>query len=374
MSDQWSYSSTGDRGPAGETAICSLNDGLQFRGYRLEQLIAEASFLEVAHLLLHGELPDQDRQADLQACWLEHPALEDNLAEWLETVPMHVPLDDVVQVGLSLLAIGDSRRGDRSPQAIWQSLTRLLGQLPLLIASRCQGATANDRLELRDDLTFAGNIIWLLNQREPTMIEDRAICQLLICAAEHEFSPATYAVRLAAGARADFSAAVLAGYAVLQGAQYGGVARQISAMFDMLSSPEAAEMWAQAMLARQARLPGFGHPLHQRCDPRAEILQPICLELAAERQTQHLEAIAEAVNSVVQDEQQLAPTFAWPAVRLLKHLGWSADLAVPLLAIARMSGWAAHYLEQWQDTRPMRPRAKFLGSTARRYRSPEERG
>lgn len=374
MSELSPRTPTWDRSSGAETAISSLDAGLQFRGYPLEDLVAEASFLEVAHLLLQGDLPNREELADTQASWLESPELEPDLAAWLETVPLHVPLGDVFRTGLSLLTQDDPRRHENTPIAIWQTSLRLYAQLPLLIAGRVRHVQARPLLALRDELTFAGNLYWLLTEEEPTAIAEQALDALLVCCAEHEFSPSTYAIRLAASVRSDFTSTLPAGVAVARGALHAGLAQQVAGIYDMLSSAPAAEMWAQATLQRQARLPGFWHRVYRDSDPRASVLSPLCHELAEENGNTALEEVAAAIENVVREEQQMQPAIIWPAMRILKHLNLAPELAVPLFCLSRMTGWAAHYLEQTQNTRPIRPRARYIGPPLRRYLSPEERG
>lgn len=374
MSELTPRLTTSDRPPVGETAVSSLDAGLQYCGYPLEDLVAEASFLEVAHLLLHGDLPNREQLADTQANWLEHPQLDSEVAGWLETVPLHVPLADVMRSVLSLLTQHDSRRGETTPIAVWQTMLRLEAQLPLLIAGRVRSLQGRPALSLRDDLTYAGNLYWLLREREPTPSIEQALDVLLICCAEHEFSPATYAVRLAASVRSDFSAAIPGGLAVIRGTLHGGLSQQVAGVYEMLQSPAAAEMWAQATLEKQARLPGFWHRVYRTTDPRSEVLSPVCHELAEESEQSGLEAVATAIEHVVWEEQEIHPAVVWPAMRILRHVGFDAELAVPLFCLSRMTGWAAHYLEQIGNTRPIRPRARYVGSPVRRYLSPEERG
>lgn len=374
MSELTPRLTSSDRPPVGETAISSLDVGLHFCGYPLEDLVADASFLEVAHLLVHGDLPHREQLADTQASWLEQPELESEVAAWLENVPIHVPLADVMRTGLSFLTQDDPRRGETTPIAIWQTLLRLQAQLPLLIAGRIRKLQGLTHLPLRDDLTYAGNLYWLLKEREPTVAAEQSLDGLLICCAEHEFSPATYAVRLAASVRSDFSASIPAGLAVIRGALHGGLSQQVAGVYELLHSPAAAEMWAQASLEKQARLPGFWHRVYRTTDPRSEILAPLCHDLAQETGQSGLEEVATAIENVVWEEQEIHPAVIWPAMRILKHLEFDAELAVPLFCLSRMTGWAAHYLEQTQNTRPVRPRARYIGPPPRRYLSPEERG
>lgn len=374
MSQSLPSQAHGNGHPVPETSIASLDGGLRYRGYSIEELVEQSNFLEAAALLIHGELPTQEQLADMQAVLSEASVLEPDLLAWIERIPLNAPAIDVLRTAVNLIALADAYDDESHPAAVWDLLQRLLAQLPLVIAARNRIAHGLDLLESRDDLSYAGNLLWLLTGREATPTAERACNAFLILSAEHEFAPSTYVARIVASTRSDFHSAIIAGLCAIKGIWHGGPGRQIIDILEAVGRPEAAPAIVHAVLEQYERLPGFWHRVYRTSDPRAELLTPFCHELAEERGQPNLEEIAAAIEGAVWEEQQILPSLDWPAARLLHYLGLDADLFVPLFTISRMVGWAAHYIEQQQSPQTIRPRGTYAGPPVREFEALDERG
>ena len=360
--------------PVPNTSIASLDGGLRYRGYSIEELVEHSNFLEVASLIVHGDLPSHEQLADMQAVLSEAAVLEPDLLAWIERIPLNAPAIDVLRTAVNLIALADAYDDESHPAAVWDLLQRLLAQLPLVIAARNRIAHGLELLESRDDLSYAGNLLWLLTGREPTPTAERACNAFLILSAEHEFAPSTYVARIVASTRSDFHSAIIGGLCAIKGIWHGGPGRQIIDILDAVGRPEAAPAIVHAVLQQYERLPGFWHRVYRTSDPRAELLTPFCHELAGEHIRPSLEEVASAIEAAVWDEQQILPSLDWPAARLLHYLGLDADLFVPLFVISRMVGWAAHYIEQQRSPQPIRPRGTYAGPSGREFENLDERG
>lgn len=360
--------------PFPETSIAAIDGGLRYRGYAIEELVENSNFPEVAFLIIRGELPSREQLADLQAVLSEAAALEPDLQAWIEQIPLNAPTIDVLRTAVSLIALDECHEDDATPEAAWDAVQRLLAQLPVLVAARYRLTHGGDLLPPRDDLSYAGNLLWLLTGHEPSSIAERATDALLILTAEHEFAPSTCAARVVASTRADFHSAVLAGMCAIKGVWHGGPGRQIIDILEAVSQPESAKTIVKAVLEQYERIPGFWHRVYRTSDPRAEILAPICRAVAESSGNEELEKVAVAIEGAVWDEQQILPSLDWPAARLLYYLGLDADLFVPIFVISRMVSWAAHYIEQLQMPQPIRPRGHYAGPPSRPFESLEERG
>ncbi|MBC8117306.1 MAG: citrate synthase [Candidatus Saccharimonas sp.] len=374
MSQSLPSQAHGNGHPVPETSIASLDDGLRYRGYSIEELVEQSNFMESAFLIVHGNLPSHEQLADMQAILSEASVLEPDLLAWLERIPLNAPPVDVLRTAVNLIALADGHDDESHPAAVWDSLQRLLAQLPLVIASRNRIAHGLDLLEARDDLSYAGNLLWLLTGREPSPTAERACNAFLILSAEHEFAPSTYVARVVASTRSDFHSAIIAGLCAIKGVWHGGPGRQIIDILEAVGQPEAAPAIVRAVLQQYERLPGFWHRVYRTSDPRAELLTPFCHQLAEETDRPNLEETAAAIEGAVWEEQQILPSLDWPAARLLHYLGLDADLFVPLFVISRMVGWAAHYIEQQQSPQPIRPRGTYAGPPDREFETLDERG
>lgn len=360
--------------PVQETSIASIEGGLRYRGYAIEELTEQSNFLEVASLVVHGDLPTHEQLADMQAVLSEASVLEADLLAWIERLPLNVPAIDVLRTAVNLIALSEIGDEESQSTASWDALQRLLAQLPLVISARARLTRGLELLESRDDLSYAGNLLWLLIGREPTPVAERACNAFLILSAEHEFAPSTYVARIVASTRSDFHSAIIAALCTIKGVWHGGPGRQVIDILEAVGTPDAAPAIVQAVLRQYERLPGFWHRVYRTSDPRAELLSSYCRDLAEETGHQNLEEVSAAIESAVWDEQQILPSLDWPAARLLHYLGLDADLFVPLFVISRMVGWAAHFMEQHHSPQPIRPRGNYAGQLSREFESLDERG
>jgi citrate synthase len=360
-------------GLATETSIAAIEGGLRYRGYAIEELVEQSNFAEVAFLVVRGDLPSSEQLADLQAVLTEAAAPEPDILAWIERIPLNAPAIDVLRTAVTLIALSDAHDDESSPAAVWESIQQLLAQLPVLIAARYRLGRGQRIVEARDDLSYAANLLWLLTGCEPTPTAERACDALLILTAEHDFAPSTYAARIVASTRSDFYSAVIAGMCAIKGVWHGGPGRQIIDILDAVGRPESAKTIVQAVLQQYERIPGFWHRVYRTSDPRAEILAPLCRQLAEENGRDNVEAVAAAVESAVWDEQNILPSLDWPAARLLHYLDLDADLFVPIFVISRMVSWAAHYIEQQLSPQPIRPRGTYCGPANRPFEGLDER-
>ena len=169
MSHHLSASSNGS--PQLSTAIAAIDGGLRYRGYAIEELVQHSNFAEVAFLVIQGELPTHEQLADLQAILTEAAVLESDLVAWIERIPLNASAIDVMRTAISLIALADCHDDESGSAAAWDTIQRLLAQLPVLVAARYRLARGLKVLESRDDLSYAGNLLWLLTGVEPTSID-----------------------------------------------------------------------------------------------------------------------------------------------------------------------------------------------------------
>ncbi len=358
----------------GETGISSIDEGLFYRGYSIFELVEQSSFLETAFLIVKGDLPSQEQLADMQAVLSMSAVVESDIESWIERLPLNVPAIDVLRTGISLLGLSDAYEEELSANDVWETLQHLLAQLPLLIAARHRLARGWEPVEHREDLSYAGNLIWGLTNMEPTPLAEQALETFLILSAEHELTPSTYVARVVASTRSDFLSAVIAGICAVKGVWHGGPGRQAIDILEAVEAPEAAPQIVRAVLKQYERMPGFWHRVYRTSDPRSEILRPLCRKIAVEVGKLPMEEVASAIEAAVWDEQQILPSFDWPAARILHYLGMDADLFVPLFVVGRTVGWAAHFIEQQQTPQPIRPRASYVGHAERAFVPLSERG
>src|SRR5579872_2736593 len=359
---------------AGETAISTIEGGLSYRGYSIGDLAERATFPEVAYLLLHGELPNEEQLADFKAILDESAEVDRSIIDLLRNVPLHVASMDVLRTGISALAHFDPQLDENTGAANIAKTIRLLAQIPVLIAARYRLRKGLELLEPDGELSFAGNILYLITGEVPSALAERAMDVSLILYAEHEFNASTFTARVVTSTLSDLYSAIVAAVGALKGPLHGGANERVLEVLEEVASPENAEAWVRQALAQKRRIMGFGHRVYKHGDPRAVLLREFCVELARARGDTSLEQIADTIERVVREEKGLPPNLDWPSARLYKYLGLEVDLYTPLFVASRVVGWAAHVIEQSENNRLIRPRSKYVGPAWRDYVRLEERG
>ena len=352
---------------AGETAISSIEGELRYRGYSVSELAGSATFLEVAYLLLHGELPTSETLADFQSVLSEAAELPDPVRTLLEEIPVHVDSMDVLRTGVSALAQFDPQCDEEGRDADLNKATRLLAQIPLIVAARYRMMQGYPPVESKPELGFAANLLWMLTGKEPSLLHERAMDVSLILYAEHEFNASTFAARVVTSTGSDMYSAITAAIGALKGPLHGGANERVLEVLKEVQKMGDAEAWVREALAKKRRIMGFGHRVYKNGDPRAVILRGYCRELAEESGDMEMEEIADTIERIVRTEKGLPPNLDWPSARLYHAMGLEPEVFTPLFVVSRVVGWAAHVLEQSESNRLIRPRSRYNGPAKRKF-------
>lgn len=350
---------------AGETAISTVDGGLRYRGYAVTDLAEQCSFDEVAHLLLHGELPTQGQLAAFHQRVAAARQLPDALLALLKAMPPTIHSMDACRSVVSVLAHFDPEAQDNAHAANVRKAERLLGQIPLAIAAFHRFGKGQTPVASRADLSHAGNFLWVLRGTEPKPEEVRALDVSLILYAEHEFNASTFACRVICSTLADLHASIVGGIGALKGPLHGGANEKIMDLLHAAGGPQTAEQWIREALARKEKVMGFGHRVYKTGDIRAKILREFARKAAAATGQMQWEETADIIEAVMAKEKNLLPNLDWPAGRLYHCLGLEVPLYTPIFVMSRVAGWAAHVIEQLDNNRLIRPRARYTGHPLR---------
>ena len=292
---------------AGETAISTIDGGLLYRGYPVEELCDHTTFDEVAYLILHGELPTSDALAAFNERLREAAVLPDALVATLQSIPESAPFMDVMRTGASLLAHWDPDVGDDSHEANLRKAEHLLAQLPLVMAVRFRSKHGNPIIPPDPELSFAGNVLYMLTGERPSAAHIKAMDVSLILYAEHEFNASAFTSRVVCSTLSDIHSSITAAIGALKGPLHGGANERVMEVLKEVGSPENAEPWVREALANKVKIMGFGHRVYKTGDPRAKYLKSFCAQLAGDTGNEGMEAIADTIESVVTGEKGLPP-------------------------------------------------------------------
>ncbi len=351
-----------------QSAISSIDPDegvLRYRGYDIAELAEQASYEEVAHLLLHGELPD-DAELGAFRETLSQRALPPEVEAIVDAAATAAPMD-VLRTAVSALGPSDPDRDDNGREAGLRKATRLIAQLPTIVARHHRRRQELEPVAPDPELGYAENFLAMLHGESPGEQSTRAFDVAMILHAEHELNASTFAARVVAGTGADLHAALVGGIAALSGPLHGGANAAAMELFERFGSAERTPAEVRAMLERKEKLFGFGHPLYRAYDPRATILKRISRDFSEEAGDPDWYAITEAAERTVFEDKGLYPNVDLYSASVYTYLGVPTDLFTPLFAASRIVGQAAHVLEQQADNKIIRPSSEYVGPERRSF-------
>ncbi len=367
-------SSNGLRGVVAVTSAISaiLGDSLTYRGIAIEELARYSSFEETAYLLLRGDLPNPSALNHAVGDLHSQRAVPENVLAHLSTTPHTAPMA-LLRSALCLLAEEASGAAPTAGDPVPATALRLLARMPVLVAAihRCR---ENEPLVLPDPgLGEAENFLWMLTGRRPTPEAAHALDVALIVHADHELNASTFAARVTASTLADLHSAVIAALCALNGPLHGGADEEVMQLLTRIGDVTAVQSYVDNALQSGYRIPGFGHSVYQNGDPRAGTLQSLLQSVAEKSGDSLLYELTCRLAHEVTARTGLLPNMDFYSAPLYAYIGIPPYLYAPVFAMARVSGWIAHILEQYRDNRLIRPRAEYVGVPRRPYVQLHER-
>jgi 2-methylcitrate synthase len=358
---------------AGETALCHVDEGeggLRYCGYAVSDLADKATFEEVAYLLLHGNLPNHKELKDFATQVAAQSSLPGTVDTFLGMVPPTAHPMDILRTCVSLLGMTDADAEENSHEANLRKSIRLLGQIPLIVATVHRRAQGKPLVQSRPDLTFAESLLNMLTGRtgdDTAKAMARVLDRSLTLYAEHEFNASTFSARVTASTMTDLHSAITSAIGTLKGPLHGGANEAVAEMFLDIKTPERAETWVREALANKRRIMGFGHRVLKKGDARSVIIQQQAEALSRICDDHRWFEIANIVDRVMQQAKGLYPNLDFYTAVAYLLMGIPRELYTPVFVCSRITGWCAHVIEQHDHNRLIRPRALYTGPTTREY-------
>ena len=351
---------------AGKTALSTVGksgSGLTYRGYDVKDLAANCEFEEVAYLILKGELPTQAELDAYKTKLKGMRGLPQALKEVLERIPASAHPMDVMRTGCSMLGNLETEESFDEQQ---EATDRMLAVFPGMINYWYNFSHNDKRIDENTDAdSIAEQFLWTLHGEKPSKLHIQVMQASLILYAEHEFNASTFTARVCASTLSDMHSCITGAIGSLRGPLHGGANEAAMELIEGMKDPEHAEESIMGMLARKDKIMGFGHAIYSESDPRNAVIKEWSERLAQKNGDTNLYDISVRCEAVMWREKKLFCNADFFHASAYNYMGIPTKLFTPIFVCSRLTGWAAHVMEQRADNRIIRPSAEYTGEEPR---------
>ena len=371
-----STTATDSRGLAGQTIgdtqICSVNQTqLIYRGYEIADLAANATFEEVAHLLIVGHKPTAEELSAFKASLVGMRSIPDSVRDAIIRIAKEAPKAhpmSVLRTAIDMLGHLDPDCEDNSAEAELRKSMRLLASIPTCIGVHQRALEGAEPVDPDPNLDHAANLLWCMTGEKPGKIAARVMDVSLVLYAEHDFNASTFTCRVIASTNSDLHSAICGGVGALKGNLHGGANEAAMEMLaDIMKDTEGGSMtteeWMQRAFTEKRKLMGFGHRVYKNGDHRAGILRDWGLRYVAEENADAGKwfELGDEVQGIMLRDKNIHPNVDFPCGMTYFAMGIPVPQYTPIFVASRITGWCAHVMEQHANNRIIRPLAEYTG-------------
>jgi len=364
---------------AGDTTISKVDIGtnsLWYRGYDINELCAHTSFLEVAYLLLHKDLPNSQQLDEFKAFERTNRSIPNEMYTVFQNMPKNAHPMDVLKIGVSMLGSFDEKNslGSNSHEQNLRKAMLLLSKIPTVVASSYRISQGQNPVEPNSNLSFSENFLSMIIGKEISdPLSIKTLDNSLILYAEHGYNASTFSARVTAATLSDLYNAVSSAIGTLKGPLHGGANEQVMYMLKEIGTPDKAKQYTLDKIRLKEKIMGFGHRLYRTGDSRTAVIKNLGQQLAKQKGVSIWHEISDIMEETMIAEKQIYPNLDFPAATAYYLLDIPIELYTPIFAASRITGWASHILEQHDNNRLIRPGCEYIGPTSRKVKPISQR-
>ncbi len=353
--------------------VVAETNSLTYRGYPVEDLAEQCSFEQVAYLLWHGELPDDQQLALFMQRERAARRLNRSMLSLLAKLPDTCHPMDVVRTLISYLGAEDPDEDDSSPRSNYAKSLRMFAVLPTIVAADMRRRRGLSPIAPHSHMSYAQNFLHMCFGDVPESAVVDAFEQSLVLYAEHSFNASTFAARVVTSTRSDIYSAVAAAIGALKGTLHGGANEAV--MRDMLEigSADQASEWLRRKLARKEKVMGFGHRVYRNGDSRVPTMKRALERVAGVRDGQRWLDIYQILERDMLAVTGIMPNLDFPTGPAYHLMGFDIGSFTPIFVMSRITGWTAHIIEQTASNALIRPLSEYVGPAQRTLKFARQR-
>jgi len=350
---------------AANSGICYIdgeNGILAYRGIDIHELAQNSNFEETCYLLWFGRLPNRVELQEFTSRLASERKLDPQILEMMQRFPRSAGPMEVLRTAVSALSFYDPDEKAVDHDSNVRKAFQLTSQIAMIVANYDRIRKGKNLINADRSLSHAANLLLMLNGEKPSMTAEKALDIALILHADHELNASTFAARVTAATLSDMHSAITSAIGALKGPLHGGANEAVMRMlFGIDKAGSDPVEHVRGMLAQKKKVPGFGHRVYTTEDPRATHLRRMSQDLGRSGGNGKWFDMSQRIEKFINSEKQLNANVDFYSASTYTTLGIDVDLFTPIFAVSRISGWAAHVIEQLDDNRLIRPRAEYIG-------------